>query len=125
MRSAFLLASLLIAGCADLPVEQVQLVLADACGGLSLTKESACDRSELDDHDPTWQQMGNADIFEAMFTAYDRLAAEVRSGALTERQGEARMADVKAALGEAAKKIGGTRRRAIAQALTSAGIAAQ
>jgi hypothetical protein len=125
MRIALLLASLAIAGCANLPVAQVQAVLAYECEGLPVTKESACDRAQLDDRDPDWHRMGNADIFEAMFTAYDRVGAEVLSGALTERQGEERMADVKAALGKAANKMGGARRQAIAHALTSSGIAAQ
>jgi hypothetical protein len=125
MRSALLLASLVIAGCADLPVEQVQVVLADECEGLPLAKESACDRAALDGRDPDWQQKGNADIFKARFTAYDRIGAQVQSGALTEQQGEARMADVKAALAKAARKLGGARRQAIANALTNAGSAAQ
>jgi hypothetical protein len=125
MRSALLLASLAIAGCANLPVEQVQAVLADECEGLPVAKESACDRAVLDGRDPYWQRKGGADIFEAMFTAYDRIGAEVVSGTLTERQAEERMDDVKAALAKAAKRMGGARRQAIAHALASSGIAAQ
>ncbi len=123
MRRALLLASLVIAACANLPVEQVQLVLDDSCQGLPLAKESACDRTQLEDHDPYWERKGGADIFEAMFTAYDRIGAEVLSGALTERQGEDRMAEVKTALAQAAKTHAG-RKQAIARALAKAGIAA-
>jgi hypothetical protein len=125
MRGALLLALLAIAGCANLPVDQVQAVLADKCEGLPVAKESVCDRAQLDDRDPDWHRKGGADIFEAMFTAYDRVGAEVLSGALTERQGEERMADVKAALGKAAHKMGAARRQAIADAVTSSGSAAQ
>jgi hypothetical protein len=125
MKIALLLASLAIAGCANLPVDQIQPVLAEQCDGLPLAKESACARGQLDEHDPDWQRKGNADIFDAMFTAYDRLGAEVHSGSLTERQGEQRMAGVKAALFKAANKTGADRRQAIAQAVASSGIAAQ
>jgi hypothetical protein len=125
MRSALLLASLAIAGCANLPVEQVRTVLAEECGGLPVAKESTCDRAQLDDRDPDWQKKGGADIFVAMFKAYDRIGAQVLSGALTEQQGEVRMADVKAELGKAVNKMGGARREAISHALASIGIAAQ
>ena len=121
MRIALLLAALAIAACADLPVDRIQSVLADRCEGFPLARESECDRMQLDDNDPDWHQKGNADIFEAMFVAYDRVGAEVRSGALTEQQGEARMAGVKALLGKAAHKIGAGRRQAIAHAVASAG----
>ena len=121
MRSTLLIAAVAIAGCANVPVDEAQAVFDYECAGLPLTKEGACDRAQLDDHDPDWQRKGNADIFQALFAAYDRVGAEVRSGTLTEQQGEQRMADVKAALGKAAKKMGASRRQAIAQALTSSG----
>lgn len=125
MRGVVLLASLAIASCANLPVEQVQAVIAAHCEGLPVTKEGACVRAQLDDRDPDWHSKGGADIFEAMLTAYDRIGAEVLSGTLTERQGEGRMADVKAALSKASNKTGTARRQIIADALTGSGIAAQ
>jgi len=121
MRSTLLIAAVAIAGCANVPVDEAQAVFDYECAGLPVSKEGACDRAQLDDHDPDWQRKGNADIFQALFAAYDRVGAEVRSGTLTEQQGEQRMADVKAALGKAAKKMGASRRQAIAQALTSSG----
>jgi hypothetical protein len=125
MRSVLLLASLAVAACAHLPVEEVQVYIADKCDGLPVTKEGVCVREQLDDQDPNWQQKGGADIFEATLTAYDRIGAAVLSGALAEQQGEERMANIKAALAKAAKRMGGARRQAIAQALTNSGIPAQ
>jgi hypothetical protein len=114
-----------MAGCANLPVDQVQDVIAALCEGLPVAKEGACVRAQLDDGDPDWQRKGNADIFEAMLTAYDRTAAQVSSGTLTEQQGEEHMVGVRAALAKASNQMGGARRQAIAQALASSDIATQ
>jgi hypothetical protein len=122
MTIALLLASLAIGSCADLPFEDVRTYLAGECDGLPVTQEGACDRAQLDDHDPDWRNKGNADIFQALLTAFDRVGAEVTSGALSEQEGEARMAKVKAALAQAAHTHVG-RQQAIARALTSNGIA--
>jgi len=119
MRSVLLLALLAIASCANLPVDQVQDVIATLCDGLPVAKEGACVRGQLDDRDPDWRKKGNADIFEAMLTAYDRVGAEVASGALTEQQGEARMTEVRAALAKAANQRGAARRQTIVQAVPS------
>ncbi len=120
-RSALFFASLAIAGCANIPADTAQADFDAYCKGLPVTKVGTCDREQLDDHQPMWQRAQNADVFEALFTAYDRVGAQVLSGALTEQQGEDRMTNVKAALAEAAKKTGEARRQAIAQAVTSAG----
>jgi hypothetical protein len=125
MRSVVLLASLAIASCANLPVEQVEAIIAAHCEGLPVAQEGTCVRAQLDDRDPDWRSKGGADIFEAMLTAYDRIGADVRFGRLTEQQGEERMANVKAALAKAANTTGTARRQAIADALTGSGIAAQ
>jgi hypothetical protein len=117
MRSVLLLASLAIAGCANLPVDRIQNLIASKCEGLPIAKEGACVRAQLDDGDPDWQRKGNADIFEAMLTAYDRTAAQVSSGTLTEQQAEVHMKGVRAALAKASNQMGGARREAIAQAV--------
>jgi hypothetical protein len=119
MRSVVLLASLAIASCANLPLDQVQAVIASHCDGLPVAKEGTCVRAQLEDRDPDWHQKGNADIFEATLTAYDRIGAQVTYGRLTEQQGEERMAVVKAALAKAANETGAARKQAIAQAVPS------
>lgn len=122
VRSALLVASLAIAGCADLPFDDVQTYLAGECDGLPVAQEGACDRGQLDDRDPEWRRKGNADIFEARLTAFDQIGAQVASGALTEQQGEERMTKIKAALTQAAHTHVG-RQEAISRALTSNGVA--